>query len=306
MPDRILDAHTRDIIKHLELHARDVIAGIRYGMHRSKRRGTSTDFLHHRGYIPGDPLKHLDWKVFGRTERYYVKTFLEDSAMTLWTLLDVSGSMTADAGVAHEGDREIELPTKFLVGARLAAALSCLVINQQDRAGLVLAGREPALIRPGSSQPHLTLMLHELAGLEVRDEADPSEALERVEEAASGPGIVAFITDLFYEAEPVQERIKHLRARGHDVILFQVVSPQEEDFPFNRWVEFDCAERAGVRHRLDATLLAEVYRKEYAAFRESWEDFCRRQRVDLVLMRTDADLQETLNAYLRRREMIER
>lgn len=306
MPERILDARTRDLLKHLEIYARDVITGIRYGMHRSKRRGTSTDFLHHRGYIPGDPLKHLDWKVFGRTERYYVKTFLEDSSMTLWTVLDVSGSMMADPGVSYEGDREVELPSKFLVGARLAAALSCLVINQQDRAGLVLAGEKQAVIRPGSSQPHLTLMLHETVSVDVRGGADPADALKRVEENAGGPGIVALVTDLFYDPEAVRQRLKSLRARGHDVILFQVVSPQEADFPFNRWVEFDCAERAGVRHRLDATLLAEVYRKEYASFMEDWETFCRRQRVDLVPVRTDADLQEAINAYLRQRQMIER
>ena len=299
--DALLDAQTREMLRRLELYARDIVSGLRFGLHRSKRTGVSSDFLHHRGYLPGDPLKHLDWKVFARTERYYIKQFVEDSVMSLWVLCDGSASMGSEPEVRYEGNRAMPLPTKHEVAARLSAALACLVMNQQDRAGLVVSGSELDCVAAGSSPAHLSLMLHRLVSHAPAGAADVAPALDLIEERATRGSLVALISDLSFDPGPVRQGIRTLRARGHDVVVLHVTTPQETEFDFNRWVDFRCAEQAGVRHRLDATLLKRLYEEEYRTLVAEWGTFCRQQRVDYVPVRTDADLKTLLNEYLQRR-----
>jgi uncharacterized protein (DUF58 family) len=298
----LLTPQTRDVLRQLELHARTIVGGLRYGLHRSKRRGVSTDFLHHRAYAIGDPLKYLDWKVLARTERYYVKQYVEDSAMTLWVALDYSSSMDAEPEVRYVEDQPVPVPGKWEVAARLAAALCCLTVNQQDRAGIVIAGERPLALHPGASSRHLSFLTHGMVSGRRDGRTDLVPSLRLIEEQARGGSVIAIISDLSFPPEGVQEVIRNLRARSHDVIVFHVLSPREMEFEFNRWVDFRCAETAGRNHRIDATLLRKVYRQEVEAFLGEWQDFCRKQRVDFVPLRTDADITLALNDYLRRRQ----
>ena len=297
----LLDAQTREMLRQLELYARDTVSGLRFGLHRSKRKGVSSDFLHHRGYLPGDPLKHLDWKVYARTERFYVKQYVEDSVLALWVLADGSASMMSEPEVRFEGNRAIPLPSKYETAARLGAALTCLVMNQQDRAGLVISGGETESVPVGSSPSHLSLLLHRLASHQPIGQADVVPALDRIEESATRGSLVAILSDLTFDPTPARQSIRTLRARGHDVIVMHIATPQEAEFDFNRWVDFRCCEVSGLRHRLDATLLRRLYVEEARALAAEWQDFCRKQRVDYVPVRTDDDLKTVLNAYLQRR-----
>jgi uncharacterized protein (DUF58 family) len=302
MTTELLTPQTRDVLRQLELGARTLAGGLRYGLHRSKRKGVSTDFLHHRAYAIGDPIKSLDWKVLARTERYYVKQYVEDSAMTLWVALDYSDSMDTEPEVRYVNDTPVPVPGKWETAARLAAALCCLTINQQDRAGVVIAGATPLALRPGASSRHLSYLMHSMVTAPRRGGGDLAPALHLIEEQARGGSVVAIVSDLSFPPDAVRQVIRNLRAQQHDVIVFHLLSPREMDFGFNRWVDFRCAETAGRRHRVDATLLQQIYRREVTAFLGDWQDFCRKQRVDFVPLRTDADIPKALNDYLRRRQ----
>jgi uncharacterized protein (DUF58 family) len=302
MTTELLTPQTRDVLRQLELGARTLVGGLRYGLHRSKRKGVSTDFLHHRAYAIGDPIKSLDWKVLARTERYYVKQYVEDSAMTLWVALDYSDSMDTDPEVRYVKDTPVPVPGKWETAAQLAAALCCLTINQQDRAGVVIAGARPQALRPGASSRHLSHLMHSMVTTPRRGGGDLAPALHLIEEQARGGSLVAIVSDLSFPPEEVRQILRNLRAQQHDVIIFHLLSPREMDFEFNRWVDFTCAETAGRHHRVDATLLQQIYRREVTAFLGEWQDFCRKQRVDFVPLRTDADIPKALNDYLRRRQ----
>lgn len=298
----VLDPQTRELLRSLEIGSREVLQGLRYGLHRSKRRGVSTDFTHHRGYQPGDPLKSLDWKVYARTGRHYVKQFLETSSLTVWVVLDTSTSMM-DHPEAYtlSGQREKMTPKSDL-STLLAAALCNLVIRQQDSVGLVFTGDPPVLFPAKSSNRHLAVLFHELA---VRrgsgGSQDPSSALRRLAETVSAGHLVVLISDLFFPPDATRGLLKELRGRGADVMLYHLENPYEQEFYFSHWVDFRCLESKGVHHRIDANLVREAYRKEHEEFLGEWKHFCKRQGVDLHRFDTTVSLPDILNTSLRER-----
>lgn len=299
----LLSPETRELLRRLELQARAIVSGLRCGLHRSKRKGTSNDFVHHRGYNPGDPLKHLDWKVYARTDRHYIKLFVEDSTMRLWTVVDYSGSMDAEPETRVVDGAPRPLPAKWEMAARLALALDCLAINQQDQAAMVIAGERLKIFPLSASGTHVSMLAHGLSTAPRGGTGDLTAALKLIEERAGNGAVIAIASDLSFPPATVQQAIGNLRARGHDVVLLHVMSPLEAALDLNRWIDFRCAEDPGIRRRVDVTLLKEVYRQEVEAFLADWQQFCRRQRVDFVPVRTDDDVTAVLNAYLRQREL---
>lgn len=282
----------------MELWVRETIQGIRTGLHPSRRKGVSPDFVQHRGYRPGDPIRFLDWKVYARTREHYIRQFEEESSMDLWLVVDGSGSMEPDPETVLTDRGERELPPKYSFACRIGALLAGVVLNQRDRVGLAIAGERGRLVKPASTQNHLSRMLRELIAHDAGGDPTPEEALRLVEETASGPGMVVLVSDLMFDADPVQRRLKNLRARGHDVLLFMITTPAETALDFNRWVEFEDAEAAAVHHRIDTTHLQAVYREEVEAHRERWNDFCRKQHIDLVRVGIQEDLVERMHEYL--------
>ncbi len=300
----LLNPEVRELLRQFELQARTIVSGLRCGLHRSRRKGSGADFLYHRGYALGDPIKHLDWKVYGRTERHYTKVFLEDSSLRLWALVDYSGSMEAEPETQWQAERQVALIPKWEQAARLGLALCCLAINQQDQAGLVVAGEPLRWWAPASSSRHLSLLAHGLATTSRRGAGDLAPALKLIEErAGSGGSLIAVASDLSFHPEPVRKALANLRARGHEVVLFHLATPLERGLDLNRWVDFRCAEAPAVRRRVDVTLLRELYRREVESFVAEWREFCNRQRIDYVPVGTDDGLTDILNQYLRRREM---
>jgi len=288
--DEILPAASRDAMGHLDVVARRVVQGFMHGEHHSRRLGLSTEFDHHKGYQPGDPLKHLDWKASARHDRYYVKRYVEDSAMTVRMIVDHSASMaycTADG------------PAKYLQAARLAGCLAYLVTSQGDSIGLALsAAGQTAWLPPGSTQRHLVHLLDQLATREAHGRDGLAACLNQVLGRNERRGIVAVASDLMLDPEPVQRELGGLIAQGHEVIVFHFRDPTEEDFPFNRWVQFGDLEDVAVRHRVDAVTLKRLYLEEYRRLCDGWFEWARKQGAHLVVVRSEKSAEVALSEYL--------
>jgi uncharacterized protein (DUF58 family) len=298
----LLDASIRELLRTLEIGSRETLQGVRYGLHRSRRRGVSTDFTHHRGYQPGDPLKHIDWKVYARTNRHFVKQFIEHSALTLWTVLDNSASMhDQPQAVTLSGKAEGMIP-KFTLAARLCAALCNLAIRQQDAAGLVVSGSKTTVVPPRSSNKHLGLLFNTIARSPARaDAGDLSSALRELTESIASGHLVAIASDLFFEPDETRELLRELRGRGADILIYQVATPFEIDFDFSHWVDFRCLETKGLHHRVDTTLLREAYQREQTEFQAEWDQFAKRHGIEIYRATTSMTLTDILNQSLRLR-----
>jgi uncharacterized protein (DUF58 family) len=260
------------------------------GIHRSRRIGVSTDFDHHKNYLPGDPLKHIDWKVSARHDKYYVRRYLEDTALAVRVVVDRSASMLQTTG---------ELPSKYLQAARVAAALAYLVLRQNDSIGAVLTNaRETFWLPTRSVNTHLVAIMQALVASDPVAEDNLQTCLKTILDRAERKGIVVVISDMMYDPVPVQQAMARLQAQGHEVLLFQLRDPTEEDFPFNRWVQFQDLEHPATRHRLDAAILKKIYREEYQALVAEWEAWAKKFNIHFVSFRTEDPVETVLSQYI--------
>ncbi len=272
----------------LELKARTVVEGFLTGLHRSPFKGFSVEFAEYRQYMPGDDLSTIDWKVYARSDRHYVKKFEEDTNLNCHLMLDISGSM-------GYGSRGL---TKFHYGQCLAASLAYLMNRQRDGAGLIafddrIVARLPASARSG----HLHALLVTLDRLTIGQSTNVSKPLHQLAESLSKRGMVVLISDLLDEPEQVIRGLKHFRFRGTDVIVFHVLDPDELSFPFEKATRFEDLETrdevlavpAKVReHYVQAIRgLIERYRRELGG-----------AAIDYHLVTTDQPLELGLLAYL--------
>ncbi|MFO7872005.1 MAG: DUF58 domain-containing protein [Kiritimatiellia bacterium] len=285
----ILQPEVRDSLRGLEFFARRVVQGILHGAHKSRRKGVSTEFDHHKNYQPGDPLKHIDWKVSARHDEYFVKRYIEDTALSVRIVVDRSGSMLQDSGG----------PSKFLQAARLAASMAYLILRQRDSVGMVLAASEGLSWLPVRSvNTHLVQILSTLASAAPAGPDNLEKCLKAVFDRGARRGLVVVISDLMFEPEPPQRLMAQLQAQGHEVLLFQLRDPAEEDFPFSRWVQFENRENPAVRHRLDPVPLKKIYLEEYRALLNEWKTWAAKQNIHFVTFRTDERVETMLSEYL--------
>ena len=293
--DDLLPASAREALQHLEIHARRSVDGLRHGVHTSRRIGVSTDFDHHKNYVPGDPLKHMDWKASARHDRYYVKRYIEETALAVRIVVDRSGSMLQ----ATEG------AIKYVQACRLAASLAYLVVKESDAAGLALSSAAQTIWLPaGSSNAHLVRILDALVVNDAVAADNLATSLRTILDRAERRGIVAVISDLMFDPQPLQRELGRLQAQGHEVLLFQVRDPTEEDFPFNRWAQFHCLENPAVKHRLDTVPLKRIYREQYQALLAEWRAWTKRQGQHFVTFRTTEPVERVLADYLAYRTRI--
>ncbi len=287
--DDVLEPASRDALRHLELFARNVVEGLLHGGHRSRRKGVSTEFDHHSNYQPGDPLKHIDWKVSARHDEYFVKRYIEDTSLSVYLVVDRSGSMQQDSGGA----------AKYLQAARIAAGLAYLILRQRDSVGLVTAASDELFWLPvRSADTHLVQILRALA-LKSPAAGDSLDlCLKMILDRVERRGLIVVISDLMFEPEPIQKRMANLQARGHEILLCQLRDPSEEDFPFNRWAQFQDREHPGVRFRLDPVPLKKIYVEEYRLLMAEWDAWCRKRNVHRISMRTDEHVEVVLSEYL--------
>jgi len=277
-------------LRGLQLRARLIVEGYISGVHRSPFHGFSIEFAEHRNYVPGDDLRYLDWKVFGRTDKYYLKQFEEETNLICYLLLDVSESMTYQSADA---------PMSKLEYAQCAAsALAYLVLNQQDSVGLVTFDNAVrSLVRPGSNPSHMEPLVHAMEHSAAARKTALGPVFHDLAERLKKRGMVVVLSDLFDDVEPLLAGLKHFRHRRHEVVLLHVLDPAEIDFPFDHATLFKGLE--GLPQVLvEPRAVRSAYLEELGASVHRLRDACRRHRIDYAQMRTDQSLEVALSRYL--------
>ena len=290
---RFVDPAVLARVGNLDLVARTVVDGVINGLHRTPYFGASVDFAEHRGYVPGDDIRRVDWKVFARTDRYYIKEFEADSNANFTVLLDISKSMGFGARIS-----------KLDYGKTLAACLTYLVHKQRDRVGLVTFDEEVVDFVPASAK-HLDVSLHTLDRAKAVRPGRLGPPLKKLAEHFGRRGIVVLISDLYEEPEAVMDAISLIRFRGNDVIIFHLLDPAEIDFDFAEPSAFEDLE-TGDQIPIVPDALGEQYR---ALVREHIAALTARaaeHRVDYTMLNTATPLDYALFNYLSIRDRLTR
>ena len=278
-------------INSLELIARAVVEGFISGLHRSPYLGFSTDFAEHRQYMPGDDLRHLDWKLLARTDRLYIKKYQGDTNAQVHLLVDASASMGYGSGAV----------TKLQYAQYLASSLAFLAVRQHDSIGLVAFNEDVVdHVPPRSRTGHLRTVLGSIEQLVPGRGTDLATQLHRTAELLTRRGIIVLISDLYDEPKAVLEGLEHLRFRGNDVVVFQILDRQELDFEFNEPIVLEDSETEEQMHVMPDELRDEylrLIRLHVDALREG----AARNRIDYELLRTSEPLDAALFSYLARR-----
>src|SRR5712691_4771345 len=285
---RLADPQTLSRLSRLQMRARLVVEGVISGLHRSPYHGFSVEFAQHRAYTPGDEIRYLDWKVFGRSDRFYVKEFEEETNLKAYLLLDSSDSMTYRSG---------EL-SKLEYGSIVAASLAQLMLQQRDAVGLGLFNDQvQRYLPPRGLASHFTQMLTELEAPSTAPKTDLAATFHAMAEQIKRRGLIIVISDLFGPPEQALMGLRHFRHRRHEVIVFHVLDQHEIDFPFEDLTRFDGLE--GEPHVLvDPQAVRAEYLREFGAFAGALERGCREIDIDLVRMPTDQPIDQLLSAYL--------
>ena len=287
---KYLDPKVLARLKGLQLRARLIVEGYVSGLHRSPYQGYSIEFAQHREYAPGDDLRYVDWKVFGRTDRIYLKQFEEETNQIGNLLLDTSQSMRYQSAEAPM--------SKLEYAQSAAAALAYLILQQQDSAGLVTFDREVrALVRPSSNPSHLKELLHVIGQSRSERKTDTGPIFHDLAERFKKRSLVVILSDLFDDVDSMMAGLKHFRHRRHDVIILHVLDPAELDFRFQRITLFRGLEQLP-DVLADPRALRTAYLREFGAYLRRLKRGCRMHRIDYVQMRTDQPLELALSSYL--------
>jgi uncharacterized protein (DUF58 family) len=278
-------------IGSMELVARQVMDGYVQGMHRSPHVGFALDFAQHRQYVPGDDIKRVDWRVYAKADRYFIKQYEVSTNLRAHILLDASGSM------AYQG--AADALSKFRYAQFVAACLSYLVLHQQDSAGLVtFDGRVREFIPPRGAPAHLMRLLSALDATRPGGEGAIAPLLHDVAERIPRRGMVILVSDLFDRAADLAHALHHLRHRRHEVLLMQVVANDELTFPFRTWSEFENLERSSQRLRLDPAMMRATYLENFRRHQAAIKDVCGKLNVSHVVLNTSAAFDVALMNYL--------
>ena len=291
---RFVDPKVLARIGNLELVARSVVDGFINGLHRSPYFGASVDFAEHRGYVPGDDIRRVDWRLYARTDRYYIKEYEADSNSNFAVLLDVSKSM----GFGSEG------MTKLDYGRMLAGCLTYLVHRQRDRVGLVAFDRDIVEYVPPSAK-HMDVTLHVLDRLQPASPGSLREPMNKVAEHFGRRGLLVLISDLYEDPDAVMEAIGPLRFRGHDIIVFHVLDRAELNFEYADPSAFEDLE-TGDQIPIVPEALASQYRELVQAHVRALTERFSANRIDYMLVNTSAPLDHALFTYLSSRERLMR
>lgn len=288
-----LDPETLSKLSGLALKARLIVEGYVTGLHRSPYQGFSVEFAEHREYVPGDDLRYVDWKVYGKSDRIYLKRFEEDTNFSCFLLLDTSESMSYQSDAAAV--------SKLEYAKMVAAALAYLVVRQQDAVGLATFDRAVTnFIRPSSRPLHLTHLYQVMEDSAAREETAIGPILHELAERIHKRGLVIILSDLFDQPESLLQGLKHFRHRRHDVSVLQIIDPAEQDFQFEDPTLFKGLE--GLPDQMvDPRSLRNAYRREFEEYLWQVRGGCRRLNMEHHLLRTDQPLDAALTAFLSKR-----
>jgi uncharacterized protein (DUF58 family) len=285
----------------MELKARLIVEGFIAGMHRSPYHGFSVEFAEYRQYMQGDNIRNLDWKVYGKTDRFYVKVYEEETNLKSTILLDKSGSMgfSSRRGNGKKGDPAAV--DKLTYGGLLAASLSYLMIRQQDAVSLCAFDDKIRTLLPHRSvRKHLFFLLGNLEHLTPGSRTRISPALHYIAERVRRRGLIILISDLMDDPEKILMGLKHFRHRKHEVIVFHILDPRELDLDYRDEVEFHDLE-SNRRIRVEPAFLKDQYSKQVQSWIDRLNRGCKGHQIDYNLITTETPFDQALTAFLNKR-----
>jgi uncharacterized protein (DUF58 family) len=287
---KFLNPQALSRLKGLELRARTIVEGYVAGVHRSPFHGFSIEFAEHREYVPGDDLRYVDWKVFGKTDKFYLKQYEQETNLISYLVLDTSESMR------YQGPQAAM--SKLEYAQCVAASLAYLVLQQQDSVGLATFDTElRALVRPSSNPSHLKQLLHVMSESVPEKKTAVGKIFHDLAERLKKRGVVVVLSDLFDNVPAMLAGLKHFRHRRHEVIVFHVLDAAELDFPFTHTTLFKGLEKFP-ELLTDPRTLRKAYLQEFGSFLHDVRQGCRELQIDYVQLRTDRPLDVALSAYL--------
>jgi len=287
---KYLNPQTLAKLRGLELKARLIVEGYVPGLHKSPDHGFSVEFAEHREYVPGDDLRYVDWKVYGKTDRYYLKQYEAETNFSCHLLLDTSESMLYQS--------EQAAVTKLEYAQYVAAALAYLIVQQQDAIGLATFDTKVTnFVRPASQPSHLKQLCHIMEQTPAQGETAMGPIFRDLAERIKKRGLVIIISDLFDDVDALLLGLKHFRHRRHDVSIMQIIDPAEQDFPFDHPTLFKGLE--GLPEQLtEPRALRRAYQSEFERFLKQVRRGCRDLKMEHLLLRTDQPLDIALRSFL--------
>jgi uncharacterized protein (DUF58 family) len=272
----------------LQITARQVVEGVLTGLHKSPHRGFSVEFSEHREYVPGDEIRHLDWKAYARSDRYYIKLYEQETNLKATLVLDTSASMT--------------FGNKLDYARHLAACLAYLLAHQQDLAGLVAVDDQVRVeLAPGSTPAHLDMLFRHLETLEAGQQTDLAHQLHSLSERLPRRSLVILLSDLWLEPADFARSLQHLRYRKHQAIVLHLLDRNEVDLPYDRKLTFQDLE-TGEKVQVEAAEVRETYREQVQSHLAAVGKACNDSEVEYHAMYVDEPYDKALIRLLSRRE----
>jgi uncharacterized protein (DUF58 family) len=303
MPDtateyrRFLDPRTLAKLGSLELRARAVIEGVMTGAHRSPLQGASVEFDQHRQYVVGDDIRHVDWKVYLRNEKIYLKQYVEETNLQLILVVDASESMgfgSIDVGGGQTW-------SKYDHATSIAASLAYMAIQQADSVGLAIFDQQVArYFKPSNSPTQWKLVVNEMQQVPRWNKTGIGRVLDQIADKLHHRSVIVLISDLFDDVESIQQGLRHLRYKKHDVLVMQVLDPQEIEFPFEDVTLFKGLESLG-ELLTEPRSLRDGYLEQLSRHTERIQRLCRGMSVDFSRFNVADPLDVTLSEFLARR-----
>lgn len=290
---KYLDPRVLARISSLDLRARLVVEGLMTGMHRSPYQGVSVEFAQHRPYVPGDDVRHVDWKVFGRTDKIYLKQYQEETNLHLICVVDASESMA----YGSVGDPDA-LWSKFDHATAIAASLSYMAIQQQDSVGLAVFDTDlKRFLKPSNSPAQWKVVTGELSTTPRLRKTDMGRVLDQIAEKLTHRSLIVILSDFFDDLDGIKKGLRHLRYKKHEVMAFQVLDPMEITFPFEDVTLFKGLEETG-ELLTEPRALRDGYLEQLAAATDRLKRLCRGMHIDYTRMDSSQPLDVTLSTFL--------
>ena len=282
-------------VSALQLLAKDVVEGVTGGIHRSKHIGASIDFKEHRPYVHGDEVRSIDWKLFGKTDRLYIRQYEDETNLRATLAVDQSGSMN------YVGSRANQL-SKHDYAIRLASCLAYLLISQQDSIGLATFDTSIRATIPPKSRPnHLRLILESLAASKCQNETDLGAVLHQLLSVCRKRGLLFLISDGFGKTDSLFKSLSMLRANNQEIVFFQILDDDEIDFPFQNRTMFRSLEARDQQQLVDPLSLRRNYLNNFQIHQDAIQAACRQNRIDWIPVRTSESFSAVLATYLSHR-----
>lgn len=303
---KYLDPRVLARVSSLDLRARLIVEGLMTGMHRSPYQGVSVEFAQHRPYVAGDDIRHVDWKVYGKSDKIYLKQYLEETNLHLICIVDASESMgfgtvsSQQPSVGSTADRRLQTAvwTKYDHATAIAASLSYMAIQQQDAAGLAIFDQDlKRYFKPSNSPGQWKVIINELQTVPRVAKTNMGRLLDQIAEKLTHRSLVVILSDFFDDLDGIKKGLRHLRYKRHEIMAFQILDPTEITFPFEDVTLFKGLEDLG-ELLTEPRSLREGYLREMEKFNDELKRVCRGMNIELEQFNSGDPLDVALSNFL--------